>query len=1170
MRWTIKFASQPDKDYEYAITPGWTETRTLSEELDSAVIALGHVTQSNRLSDLQPFEFCRIFNRTDGTSSEWLVDAFQEDEVDSTGHVYRYQITLMSETKLLEKIQLPNIALTYDKISTPTIEKEIQSLWQRYMPFVPTKTENGTIEARKLISLAHPQIDGLDQQAKDVNLNAPTLREAITVFTTQIGCLPIVNDRQLSYVDLRKAGETDFKEIGLTSVSRSNSSDAYTTRLETQTDRMIDVTGSGVRTETTTFRDPDNAVLRLDGNACLMVDFPIMKIDQVLASTYGYVRPALGPAHAMNGNNVCYAFIYGENMKNGSNADSDDDDNNGGEATTRERVKFTMRFKSQTSTRDGTGQASTAKIYDFQDGQDITLYYQALHCENLNYETVYSSTAIAYNVRRGSGNEIEATFTIEQRPRTNNYLLFCFVKYDHRDVINGPVTDTQEFLALVGTQHSLFPTKANEGGGDGSYLSKGASVSFQKAMLIKPSIDITLLFKRADERRLLSTDWTEFEKISHESTLKGNKLSMIAKYYFSTFGYEVGDNRIGGFGDKFNTLLGWWTNEHTAGEVIYEWFINTYGTRLINEFKSNFNVGRFWELIFEQGQVPEELQKALLHPPGAGSIAGGEGATQFWGFLQLPTEPEDYTFVLESTTDGGEYNNIGDAYDGVTDPSYLQMVFAITYKPISVMNIQSLKARDEELIPIRNYDSPSDAYANFNDFMIAERDKVNRLGEDTILINQRVRSEDNLSEVGSRFREHYIVYRREISHYEDFALAQYCASRDSVAKNFSTALQRKYRAYRNVDYNQSVTRLENRTLFAYIYVTEDLPGAFGEEGQPQQPAGIFTQTRTRVGHPVSLLYCNTYQEPIRKAVEGRSGAIFDDAPLYQFDVSTASYDNGIVLSMLERDNATFGNQMLISDYNEDVGDGVGGVPQQWVELPTQFRERHVLAFTSADKSIIQGDASVGYDFPELPYTWQRFIDHYPEPETIVYFDYTSEGSFAQEAIVHPDQDLAEKVGYTLQIEFWHGDIPRELARINWKNFARFQSWIRNPNEPEKLEWYYYTGDAATPDKYFNEGDGPSWAYDGWTAYPYSQWTLGSAVNVEDLQLGGTRVESVGQDGTWLQLVGTDPNDGKRYDILALRCIKKDTVALNVQLTEFKTKRHLEEDEEGYVRFENNV
>lgn len=1139
-RWTIKFASQPDASHEYEITPGWVETSTWTEELDSASIAFGQVAESDRLTDLKPYEFCRIFDRETGETKEWLVDGFQEDEIDTVNHVYRYQVALMSETKLLEKIQLPNISITASLTSdsAPTIEEEIDSLLTRYVPWVVSGTADDPTPVQ-LITRGTETIDGLDNECKEVNLNAPDLREAITTFTTQIGALPVVTDRKLNFLDLRTAGETDFEEVGLTSIARSNSSDAFTTRLEVQTDRMIDQTGSGVRTEITTFRNPDGAVLKLNGNAVLPVDFPIYTIDKVLASVYGWVRPAGGTSSAMCGVNACWGYTFGGGMVNGSS----------GTASSSSFVTFTMRFKEQISTRNSSGSASSATMWSFVQGQAVYGYFQPLHCENMQYEQLASAGWVRYGVLNvtGSGSGIEALFTIEQPANTTDWLIYAFPRYQDS---NG---NEQTFLALVGTTHTILPTSENLQGYY-SYLYQGAFVYYQKGLIIQPCIDLTALFKENSERQLLSTDWNDFYTWTGSSTFNGLSIDTLATYYYSTIGYSIGDSEISGWSDTFNDTIWWWDNEHTVGEIIYEWFLDAYSDDLLEALEDSFDVDEFIELLILQGHLPDALAEVLRNPPLPANIAtGGDGGTQCWGYLQFPRYKSDYAFVL-STSDWNGWEDIGDGYADLTDASYLNMIFSITYHPISQMNIQSLKDRDEEgAYRIQNYDSPTGSFANFDDFMIAERDKVNRLGEDTLLINQRVTDTADIQPVGSLFRDEYIVYRREVSHWQGFSTAQYYASRDAVAKNFSTALQRKYRAYENVDYSQSVTRLENRTIFAYIWVSNTAPS--------EPPTGIRQLARVRVNHPSALIYGTS--EPMRKGVEADYRApTGEDYTLYQFDLATGSYENGIALSILERDNATFGPQVLISEWTDETKDGVGGVPQQWTAFPDDFRDRHFLAITTIDNSILNADARAGFDYPELPYTWDTFTAD-SSRDYIIWL-----GDDFSTPYIEPDQDLAEVCGYTTQFEFWKGDIPSTLVRINWRNFARFQPWIRNPNNPETLYWGICTN--ANIDSSFNEGNGEAYST---TSANYSTAPLNVEVDDADTGLASVYASGIPMSSVnnWVILSGTDNATGKRYDIMALRLTAlTGTARLNVQLTEFKTKRRMTEDEEGYIRFDEDT
>ena len=101
----------------YHVVSGAVYNEEYNETLDSLAIVLDNVAKADRLQ-IHPYDFVRVENVGDGLpfNVEMLVDNWVESEENIAQHIYKYQINLMSETKLLEKTQCPNIAITHSEI----------------------------------------------------------------------------------------------------------------------------------------------------------------------------------------------------------------------------------------------------------------------------------------------------------------------------------------------------------------------------------------------------------------------------------------------------------------------------------------------------------------------------------------------------------------------------------------------------------------------------------------------------------------------------------------------------------------------------------------------------------------------------------------------------------------------------------------------------------------------------------------------------------------------------------------------------------------------------------------------------------------------------------------------------------------------------------------------
>lgn len=127
--------------YEYNVVNGSEFHEEYNETLDSGTIVLSQVPLSMRLRKISPYVFARVFDKSGNTGLDkvFLVDNFNEKEDNITEHIYSYTVKLMSETKILEKIQCPNRTITHSlnangNVAKKTIFEYIYQYMKLYIP----------------------------------------------------------------------------------------------------------------------------------------------------------------------------------------------------------------------------------------------------------------------------------------------------------------------------------------------------------------------------------------------------------------------------------------------------------------------------------------------------------------------------------------------------------------------------------------------------------------------------------------------------------------------------------------------------------------------------------------------------------------------------------------------------------------------------------------------------------------------------------------------------------------------------------------------------------------------------------------------------------------------------------------------------------------------------
>lgn len=144
---------------EYPVVSGSVFNEQYNETLDSAVIVLSQVVKEDRLSYIQPYDFVRIYDKSGNTGFDknYLVDNYNETENNIVEHIFGYTINLMSETKLLEKIQCPNLVITHEVkdgvIGKKSIYQHIKQYMELYVPKIKFCRDGEHWEYEPLIKL---------------------------------------------------------------------------------------------------------------------------------------------------------------------------------------------------------------------------------------------------------------------------------------------------------------------------------------------------------------------------------------------------------------------------------------------------------------------------------------------------------------------------------------------------------------------------------------------------------------------------------------------------------------------------------------------------------------------------------------------------------------------------------------------------------------------------------------------------------------------------------------------------------------------------------------------------------------------------------------------------------------------------------------------------------
>ena len=283
--------------------------------------------------------------------------------------------------------------------------------------------------------------------------------------------------------------------------------------------------------------------------------------------------------------------------------------------------------------------------------------------------------------------------------------------------------------------------------------------------------DITELVKLNSERALLKEDWNKFE------AKRPNSIEELAKYRLCTVGYDIGENKITGWGTKYKYPKGWWETPKTYIENILSCVdsINPFG-------------------IYQYGFIVQNI-----------------------GGLR-PNE----TFSVQDDVFASTVNPFNNA------SLFLKsLFFEVDYNAFYNGTVIHSKDDGEDLITIN--DNSSNSLTLLEQDGLFQKEKINRFGNKAYTISARYTNINDLQPLGSTFGDDNIVYHREYNIYDNVINCTYYATKDYVLKNYYTSVYAKHRPYNLMSYEESINRSENRKIIAYLsdtkptYQDKDLP-----------------------------------------------------------------------------------------------------------------------------------------------------------------------------------------------------------------------------------------------------------------------------------------------------------------------------------------------------------
>ena len=786
---------QKNNTSAYDLVVGSVFKEELNETLDSGSIIISNVEPSRKL-ELEPYQYVYIYDIESDFEKYFLVDNFIENYVNLDTPYYEYTIALMSETKLLEKIQLPNRTIR-NPLKAPQLKVNelIGQFCKLYIPSVKYFNKDSNTWSYHQIIDYQSVIDVnsiFNVDCPDMEFNYPTLRQVLTSLMQVVGCLPRIVNHKLTYVNLRlKPTEFVIPNGRKYIVSTSNSSDSYNTSIQTLGENIVGENNI-VKNETLGFRDVENVFLKHTENLKLTTEFPIKEIKSLKMNVPVNFYFGMGVIH-LGDTFISNNFVYDNNL-------------------TKTKIGFEIYYSSDL-------------------GNDIELRY----CfEKVSYLNNNFGKVIYQVLTRSEIYEETATKSI----------------VNESYVYSNTLKDNQDYNLIV--------IELRKGNDYGYYLISVDNV-YHFYMPTLYIVDLTSLVFETQARKLLRTDLTYSPETIED----------MAKYYYTTLEYTYGSNDISGFSQQYDYV---------------EWY-GKYQNILISNiatiYKSNLDY---------LGELEDRIIK--------------------YYFTLTPNNKTKFRI------DRTDYNIVDNVLNISLSP-YSAYTFNITYIPFNNVNLKFDKSKDIPL-SLTQLDNQESAIPSLTAFALREQEKVERIGNNVVKINaSNITNLNEINALNTKYNDS-IIFSKEIAYYEDFCNVNYIATKDYVLKNYFTNIQTKYRAYRYVEYANTVLRIENRKYYVYL-------NNRSFNGSDTLGVGNLTDKQNRKNKINDYFLGNLVNdETIFDTLDYNIKATTDNK-MFRNDLSIIKFNNNIALNYRDFDSVSGG----IGIENPATVKNLGGYIQKW-------------------------------------------------------------------------------------------------------------------------------------------------------------------------------------------------------------------------------------------------
>lgn len=225
---------------EYSVVEAARFKSNFNETLDSGSIT---IAQQTTPIEVEPFDVVTIYS-TDSSNikineRKMCIASCQETQTSLNPPIYQYQIELCSETKLLEGIPLPSLAITRNLFAPRSIYYYLEKYLHEFSPRYDSNADFGAFGYK--YAFGHNIFNENESvyskfnsiECPEMQWNKPTLREVLNDLMMVADCIPVVHNDVIDFMDIsQNLGEaTTAQKSKINYITRSVSSDDYVSGL---------------------------------------------------------------------------------------------------------------------------------------------------------------------------------------------------------------------------------------------------------------------------------------------------------------------------------------------------------------------------------------------------------------------------------------------------------------------------------------------------------------------------------------------------------------------------------------------------------------------------------------------------------------------------------------------------------------------------------------------------------------------------------------------------------------------------------------------------------------------------------------------------------------------------------------------------------------------------